>query len=146
MPFGCVQYYRVKGNPKCAPVVTCALVLLVSGYAFAQQTGTGRAPATQHVKLAVAVAPDVAGLEESGPLLITLTNQSAASDAQILPGDVFRLVFDMGNGRIESIGRAAIVTEHSEGLRFSGGSGLRSRDSADLYRRAVQSGFDRRNW
>ena len=91
-------------NPQCAPAIRRGLVilLLIAGSLPAQDSGT---PAAKRAELAVAVTPDVSGLEESAAILVTLTNQNPASDAQLLPGDVFRLVFDLGNGRIESVGR-----------------------------------------
>src|SRR3979490_1634786 len=113
MLFPGTQQYRTRVNPAWTVMFALFWCLLLSGDASAQQTATPGATAARRVELSVAVSPDVAGLEESGPVLITLTNQNLSSDVQILPGDVFRLAFDIGNGRIESLGRVAIATSNT---------------------------------
>src|SRR3954447_23660889 len=100
MSFICTRRHKSQVNPAGAIISGLFLLFLAPGDALAQRDGG--ATASRRAELAITVSPDVAGLEESGPVLVTLTNQNASSDTQVLPGDVFRLVFDIGNGRIES--------------------------------------------
>src|SRR5437016_7050579 len=126
MPISCARHHKIQVNPGSSGLSVRLLLvwLLAWGHASAQQTGTSGPPVGGRVRLAVTVSPDVAGLEESAPILLTLTSQDPSSDAQLLPGDVFRLVFDLGNGRIESLGRAAIATSNTiDGSDFLIGMG-----------------------
>src|SRR5436190_24152582 len=113
MSFNCARHHKIGVSPRRTVIYLTLLAMLISGAAFAQRRGNLGAAGTRRAELAVSVSPDIAGLEESGPLVITLTNQNSSSDAQILPGDVFRLAFDIGNGRIESVGRVAIATSNT---------------------------------
>ena len=84
--------------------------LLLGSDAPSQQVAPPGTPTPRRVEFGVAVSPDLAGLEERAAFLLTLTNQNPSSDSQLLPNDVFRLILDLGDGRIESIGRTPIVT------------------------------------
>lgn len=107
MPFrslGCSTY----SNPRLGRTAgfVFLLSLALTGVVFAQQPP----PPVGRAALAVTVSPDVTGLEETAAVLVTLTNRDQSEGAQVLPGDVFRLTFDLGNGRIESVARSAIAT------------------------------------
>jgi hypothetical protein len=49
---------------------------------------------------AISVSPDVAEVGQVGPVRITIVNANVNCTERLLPGDAFRLDFDLGDGQI----------------------------------------------
>src|SRR5437868_11943338 len=59
---------------------------------------------------ALTTVPNMVGISEVRPVLISITNESASGNQQLQTGDAFRLDFDLGDGRIDSFARTVTVT------------------------------------
>src|SRR6476660_3944626 len=65
------------------------------------------------IQLGITITPNVSTIRQSSTILVTLWNQNATSTQALQPGDVFNLMFDLGDGQLQPLPASAITTSKS---------------------------------
>ena len=103
------QLPRLRAFPVLRLQCVSSLLLVLSAAAGLYGQGTG--PRSDgRIRAAVDVSPDLIGLSSASTVLLTISNQNTASNQSLQPGDSFRLDFDLGDGRIDTLPDAVVTT------------------------------------
>ena len=85
-------------------ISTATLLLLWNAALYSQSLPDTRITPT------LSVTPNLTGVGQASPVLITITNQNSACGMQLSPGDSLTLNFDLANGQIQQLPSAVTVT------------------------------------
>jgi Collagen triple helix repeat (20 copies) len=104
----------------CLPCICRAtlLVLLIAAIAYPQTptetrilpVARAQTPTETSIMPMLSVAPNLLTVGQAGQVLVTITNQNSASNAQLMTGDILTLNFDLADGQIQALPSAVLVT------------------------------------
>jgi hypothetical protein len=105
---------------RCLPRICRAtlLVLLIAAIAYPQTPTETRilpiaraqTPTETRIMPMLSVAPNLLTVGQASQVLVTITNQNSASNAQLMTGDILTLNFDLADGQIQALPSAVLVT------------------------------------
>ena len=65
------------------------------------------------IQLGITITPNLSTIRQSSTILVTLWNQNSLSTQALQPGDVFNLLFDLGDGQLQPLPASAVTTSNS---------------------------------